>query len=785
MPFVVGTGLLFLAVGLSPVVAIGIGLFRYRPEPALPWVLFAVAQMFAMAAAFCFAAFHLPVPSYADGLYIAFYPFQAAGLLLLIRSRNPGKDLASLIDALIITVGLSLLSWVYLIKPNVSRTAVSQLSHLIPIAYPVMDVLLLAVAVRMVMGNGARPRAFYLMATSILCLIATDAAFGAIQLNGSFTPGGWLDLGWMAAYILWGAAALHPSMRELSTPTETGSVSLSGKRLALLAAATLIAPAMLLANSTWPIPGFDVPVAAGAAAVMFILVIVRMLGLVSSEREAVGRHARAERHESVLRHAATALAVAPDRQGIRQAAVDGARSLAQGLAAVEIAVEIRDSDVRAGGPATAPEDAVVIALSTQTATYGWLVVASSEAVPADVIDGLRNLGSQVAMALEAASFTERFIQQRREAWVGALVQNSSDVIMVLDDRLSIRYVTPSVLDVLGYSPAGLVGESLLGLVELAEAPALTAFFSPPEPRPGTSSRAEWRMRRGDGSFTDIEVVSTDLLTNPGVNGIVVTARDISERKALEVGLKRQVSELEELDRMRSEFVATVSHELRTPLTNIIGVAELFADGDLGELAERQAEGLEVIGRNSERLLLLVEDLLTLSHMETNALQLHLEPTPVMTLVDDMRTQVSAAAVAKSVELLVDCCPQAGTVFMDREQMGRAMLNLLTNAVKFTPAGGTVDLRATREGEELVVTVSDTGMGIPIDEQAKLFTRFFRSTDATRMAIQGTGLGLVIVKRIIEEHGGTISIASTPDVGTSVTVKIPAAATIPPPRTHAA
>ena len=280
------------------------------------------------------------------------------------------------------------------------------------------------------------------------------------------------------------------------------------------------------------------------------------------------------------------------------------------------------------------------------------------------------------------------------------------------------------------------------------------------------------MRRGDGHFTDVETVSTDLLENPSVNGIVVTARDITERKALEVGLQRHVQELEELDRIRSEFVTTVSHELRTPLTSIIGNVEMLADGDHGDLSTGQAHGLEVIGRNSERLLILIEDLLTLSHIETSTLDLHREPTLVARLVDDMRSQVGPIAAAKSVALMLNCCPGTDTVVVDREQLDRALLNLLTNAVKFTPAGGTVTLQARREGADLVFTIADTGVGIPEDEQDRLFTRFFRSSVATRMAIPGTGLGLVIVKRIIEEHGGTISIISTPDVGTTVTVTIP-------------
>ena len=232
-------------------------------------------------------------------------------------------------------------------------------------------------------------------------------------------------------------------------------------------------------------------------------------------------------------------------------------------------------------------------------------------------------------------------------------------------------------------------------------------------------------------------------------------------------------ELEDLDRLRSEFVATVSHELRTPLTSIIGEVEMLEDGDYGQLTGIQTQRLEVIGRNGARLLTLIEDLLTLNHIETSALHLHREPTLVARLLDGVRSQVERIAAAKSVELTFACSTGTDTVVVDREQLDRALLNLLTNAVKFTPEGGTVALQVGRQDDELVVTIADTGFGIPEDEQGGLFTRFFRSSVANRLAIPGTGLGLVIVKRIVEEHGGTVSVVSAQDAGTTVTVRIPA------------
>lgn len=772
LPPVAGSSWLFELVGLSSAVAIAVGVALYRPRPMLPWVLFILAQVLFIAGDYFYYTYDLAFPSFADGLYIAYYPLQIAGLVLLIRSRTPGRDWASLIDALIITVGFGLLSWIYLIEPYTRHSDESTMSSLVSIAYPAMDVLLLAVAVRLLMGSGVRPRAFYLLVASILCLIVTDVAYGAIELQGSYSMGSLLDVGWLGSYLLWGAAALQPSMRELSVRMPVTAASLSAKRLLLLAAATLIAPATLLANSRWPIAGFDVPVAAATSAVLFVLVLVRMLGLVSDLRDAVGRHERAESRETILRHAVMELTAASDRSHIRRAAIDGARHLAQGLAEVDITVELADSRPPTQSVLVTPPDSLVVALSTQASVYGRMVVTSTTAVPSDVADGLHTLGAQVALALESATLTEGLSRQRSEARVGALVQNSSDVIMVLDAALAIRYVTPSVAPVLGHRPENLVSTPLPQLMDPAARAGVTDFYTRLANRSLDSARAEWRVRRGDGHYTDVEAVSTDLLDNPSVHGIVVTMRDITERKALEAALQRHVQELEELDRIRNEFVATVSHELRTPLTSILGKVEMLADGDYGDLSTGQTDGLEVIGRNSERLLVLIEDLLTLSHIETSALALHREPTLVSSIVDDLRSQVGPIAEASAVDLVLDCRPGTDTAVVDRVQLDRALLNLLTNAVKFTPAGGTVALHAWREGTDVVFTIADTGVGIPVDEQDRLFTRFFRSSVATRMAIQGTGLGLVIVKRIVDEHGGRIAVDSTPGVGTTVRVTIP-------------
>lgn len=770
VPPFAGDSWLFTLVGISAAAAIGFGVWRYRPVSGLPWLLFIGAQLLFVAGDVLYYNSDLQFPSVADALYIAYYPLQAAGLLLLIRSRTGGRDAANLLDALIVAIGFGLPVWLYLITPFVTS---GDAASLVSMVYPTMDVLLLAVVVRLMIGSGSgtRSRAFVLMVASVFVLILTDVAYGAIEINGSYSTGHWLDAGWLISYLLWGAAALDPSMRELSVGRPVAQGPMTVRRVLLLSAAALIAPAAMILNEAWSTEGFNETVAAAATGIVFVLVLIRMQGLIASQREAAARHERAERRETVLRHAATALTAVSDREYVRLAALEGAIALARDLPETEVVVDLFAMPAKETGI----EDlrTVVVSLSTRASPYGRLVLTSSEAVPVDIADALRTLGAHVALALEAVALTEGLSERRSEARVGALVQNSTDMIMVVDADFIIRYVTPSVAQTLGHHPEQLIGTSATALAEPGDQGLVRDFYAGIAQQPGKSVTAEWRMRRSDGGFTEFEAVVCNLLTNPSVQGIVVTAHDITERKALEVGLKRQVKELEELDRLRNDFVATVSHELRTPLTNIIGEVELLEDGDRGELTSCQAHGVEVINRNSERLLTLIEDLLTLSHVEGNKLQLRPEPTPVAGLVVEVGNQVSPAAVAKSVALEIDYGTDAGVIVADPVQLDRALLNLLENAVKFTPAGGKAALRVGRVGDNVEFTVTDTGIGIPEVEQVRLFTRFFRSSEATRLAIQGTGLGLVIVKRIVEAHGGTVSIASKPDVGTTVTVRLPA------------
>ena len=238
-------------------------------------------------------------------------------------------------------------------------------------------------------------------------------------------------------------------------------------------------------------------------------------------------------------------------------------------------------------------------------------------------------------------------------------------------------------------------------------------------------------------------------------------------------LGRENARLTEVDRMKEEFVASVSHELRTPLTSIRGYLELVLDGEAGDLTPVQSDYLRIIDRNTNRLLDLINDLLDVAQAESGRLALDRESVDLASLVGDAVDGARPGADARQIKLGLDLATgHQVRVSIDRKRMGQVVDNLLSNAVKFTPNGGTVDVRIVSENGHAGVEVSDTGIGIPEAEQARLFERFFRTEAASGRAVQGTGLGLAISKAIVEAHGGKIAVASAEGVGTTFAVLLP-------------
>jgi PAS domain S-box-containing protein len=238
-------------------------------------------------------------------------------------------------------------------------------------------------------------------------------------------------------------------------------------------------------------------------------------------------------------------------------------------------------------------------------------------------------------------------------------------------------------------------------------------------------------------------------------------------------LAEQNEALRKADRLKDEFVALVSHELRTPLTSIIGYVDLVSDGEGGPVTDDQHHFLDVIKRNSQRLLRLVGDLLFVAQVESGKLTLETGPVDLAGVARDCLVAARPRADEREIALGLEADPVSGFEG-DRLRLTQLLDNLVSNAIKFTPPGGRVQLGVTQCDANAVVTVADTGIGIPVAEQKRLFERFFRAESANRLAIPGTGLGLTISKAIAEAHGGSISVASEEGRGTTFSVAFPLA-----------
>ncbi len=234
----------------------------------------------------------------------------------------------------------------------------------------------------------------------------------------------------------------------------------------------------------------------------------------------------------------------------------------------------------------------------------------------------------------------------------------------------------------------------------------------------------------------------------------------------------QNARLVEADRLKDEFVALVSHDLRTPLTSIIGYVELALDEEGVAPLDPERHGfLEVVARSSDRLLRLVDDLLLAARLQSGQLKLTLEEVDIVEICEQATLEMRARAEQKNVRL--SCTGQGPiTVRGDRRRLLQLLDNLISNGIKFTPGGGDVDTRVAHAGESVSVEVLDTGIGIEPGEEERVFERFYRSPGAVSAQVQGTGLGLFIVRAVAEAHGGRISAARRAGGGSVFRLELP-------------
>lgn len=284
-------------------------------------------------------------------------------------------------------------------------------------------------------------------------------------------------------------------------------------------------------------------------------------------------------------------------------------------------------------------------------------------------------------------------------------------------------------------------------------------------------RLEHRLRRADGEYRwAIDSAVPRFAVNGEYLGFIGSVIEISEQKEAEEALRRSAEALREADRLKDEFLAVLSHELRTPLTSILGWAHMLANGRVGD--EDVRLGLDVIARSANAQVALIEDVLDISRMTTGKMRIDRRPTELLHAIEAAVHGVRPAAEAKHIDLQLRSIGRIGNASVDPDRMQQIVWNLLSNAIKFTPKGGHVELAVWRETGQVVIEVTDDGMGIAESFLPHLFERFRQADSSSRRVQSGLGLGLALTKDLVELHGGTIHVASEEGKGARFTVTIP-------------
>jgi PAS domain S-box-containing protein len=337
-----------------------------------------------------------------------------------------------------------------------------------------------------------------------------------------------------------------------------------------------------------------------------------------------------------------------------------------------------------------------------------------------------------------------------------ILESMGEGIFGVDEIGRISFVNPAGARMLGWEAAELLGRdacSTLCAQAHAECP-LDMVMSVGDVV--TQSETEYSTR--EGGRLPVEITAAPMAVSQGGHGAVVAFRDITERHVV--------------DLMKQQFVSAVSHELRTPLTAIRGSLELLADGSAGELPSGALEIVAMAERGSERLSRLVNDIIDIERLEAGSFSIEPTPQNIEPLV--MATVSSLLALAEQGRVRLVVGEANGQALCDADRVVQALVNLVGNALKFTPPGGAVRINAAPDEHEVIFAITDEGRGIPVGELESIFERFHQVSSADGREKGGTGLGLTITKSIVERHGGRIWVESEPGVGSTFWFTLPLA-----------
>lgn len=346
--------------------------------------------------------------------------------------------------------------------------------------------------------------------------------------------------------------------------------------------------------------------------------------------------------------------------------------------------------------------------------------------------------------------------RHEEEYFRSLTENALDLVAVLDAEGKIRYVSPSLSHMLGCQPQELAGQPGFSLLHSDDQGRVQEEFARLLTTPGSMANLEYRARHQDGSYRVLESIVHNLLANPAVAGVVINARDITERK--------------EAMRLKEEMVAVVSHELRTPITSLHGFAELLLKRRYP--VKKQKEFLTIIHNEAVRLNNLSNDFLDIQRLQAGRMVYHFASVDLAVFLCAAIAPLTHGEEKPAVRLKI--ATDLPPVQADAARLRQVLENLLSNALKFSPRGGEITVGARREGEHVIVWVTDQGLGIPDEEIQKLFNKFQRVECHATRGIGGSGLGLALAKQVIDAHQGTMWVESEVGKGSTFFFTLPCA-----------
>ena len=764
---------------LACVIAIAVAIKWHRPDRLRPWVLFAIGMsMFLMQnlirAVMVFAgdgpAGRAPGADYFQSVG---YVLIIAALLSLIYSRKGGvSDRSSLVDASIIVVGAAMVAWVFVLAPFAHDDSIPVTERLFKMLYPIANLILLAVSVRLAVSRGARTPAFLLLLLAMVAsLIANTLSLFAIEEHGRLLPTDPINIAFFFAYIFAGAAPLHPSMRTLTDVGDHES-RLTKTRIALFLGASLTG---LAAYTIERVRGHevDVPVILVGSLIIFLLVLFRLSGM-SKE---LGRSE--ERFRSLVQNASDAFAIIEPEGTFRYVSPASERVVGftpeemTGVSCFELTHPDFVEEARAYFGEVLSHPGVLYEMLMRTrrkdGSWQWLQVSCTNLLTDPAVLGIVANFHDVTETKEAEEALRMSEQNSR------LLFDTSPLPMWVFDRRNLDFlaVNDAAIEHYGYSRNQFLSMKITDIRPDDEADRLLDVLADNGDHSG-----EWIHRTRDGRLIDVEI-ATHTLEFAGRPASLVVAQDITERKRIQgekENLERQLRQSQKLEAV-GQLAGGVAHDFNNLLAVILNYGR-FVREELPEGTPMHEDVTQVLNA-ADRAARLVKQLLAFSRREI----VKPEVVHLNAVVDDVHKMLTRT-IKESINLVIDLSDDLWNTEADRGQLEQVLLNLAVNADAAMPNGGTLEIKTANRtiGEEaasqkaelsagnyVCLTVSDDGAGMSEEIVAHIFEPFF----TTKAVGQGTGLGLSTVYGIVKQAEGYIYVYSEPGQGTSFNIYLPA------------